>query len=147
MRRDRPPDEVANCGPDLGPNAWRETGKGAVPVRPSLVEVEVTLPILLVLLAGAISLVVALSAFIVSRAFGRSAFRAICYAAASFTAAFTLILLTLAFVESAGQHGYMHPRGGPTTMDPFVTMNSNGEAVARISDLSKTHVRVAGYVP
>jgi hypothetical protein len=106
----------------------------------------VILPILLVLLAGAISLAVALSAFIVSRACGKSAFHAICYAAVTFSAALTLILLTLTFVQSAGYHEYMHPRGGPPTTDPFVITNDNSEELARIPGLSKTHVRVAGYV-
>ena len=70
------------------------------------------LPILLVFLAGTISLAAALSAFIVSRAFGASAFRAICYAAATFAAAFTLILLALTFVESARSTStYLHAVG------------------------------------
>ena len=105
------------------------------------------LPILWVFLAGTISLTAALSAFIVSRAFGRSAFRAICYAAATFTAAFTLILLALTFVESAGQHEYSPSRGGPLATDPSAIMNSDGGSLVRITSFRETHAHLVGYVP
>lgn len=67
--------------------------------------------VLLLLLAAAISLAAALSAFIVSRACGKSAFRALCYAAATFTAALTLAFLALSFVENAVQDHYVRSRG------------------------------------
>jgi hypothetical protein len=104
------------------------------------------LPILLVFLAGTVSLAAALSAFIVSRAFDRSAFCSICYAAATFTAVFTLILLALTFVESAGQHD-VHSRGGSSAVDTSVIMNGTAESQARIAGPRETHLRAAGYVP
>ena len=61
------------------------------------------LPVLLVLLAAAISLAVALAAYIVARACGASLLRAVSCAAASFAAAFTLGLLALTFIESASE--------------------------------------------
>jgi len=63
--------------------------------------------VLLVLLAGMVSLSAALSAFIVSRACGKSVFRSLCYAAATFTAALTLAFLALSFVENTVQDHYM----------------------------------------
>lgn len=109
-------------------------------------EVELALPILLVFLAGAISLAAALSAFIVSRAFDRSAFCSICYATATFTAVFTLILLALTFVESARQQD-VRSRSGPSAVDTSVIMNGTAESQARTADPRETHLRPAGYVP
>ena len=73
------------------------------------------LSILLVFLAGAISLAAGLGAFIICRACGQSAFRALCYAAATFAASLTLCLLALTFVENAMQDQYMHSRISKST--------------------------------
>jgi hypothetical protein len=79
------------------------------------------LPVLLVLLAAAMSLAVGLAAYIVARACGASLLRALSCAAASFLAAFTLGLLALTFVESASQG---HPASGHSapTVSTFVMM-------------------------
>jgi hypothetical protein len=85
------------------------------------------LPILLVFLAVTGSLVAALAAFIVSRAYGQSAFTAICYAAATFTAALTLTLLVLTFVESAAQDH------GPSQVPSSATISGDTPAATRTS--------------
>ena len=104
------------------------------------------LPILLVFLAGTVSLAAALAAFIISRAYGRSAFSALCYAAATFTAALTLIFLALTFVENADQDHYMRADGW-STMGPAASMIGNSESAGRPMGLRETHVSLTGYVP
>lgn len=89
------------------------------------------LPILLVVLAGTTSLGAALSAFIVSRACGGSAFRALCCAASTFAAALTLMLLALTFVENAVQDHYTRSRG-PRSMAVAIVVGRNGEIVTGV---------------
>jgi hypothetical protein len=66
--------------------------------------------VLLVLLAGTVSLSAALSAFIVSRACGKTVFSSLCYAAATFTAALTLAFLALSFVRTLSKTTTWDPR-------------------------------------
>ena len=77
-----------------------------------------TVAILLVLLTGSISLAAALTAYIIARSSGKSAFRAICYAAATFVATFTLILLALTFVQNTSQDGHLQTRAGSVSTIP-----------------------------
>jgi hypothetical protein len=80
--------------------------------------------VLLVLLAAAISLAAALSAFIVARAFGKPAFRALCYSAATFTAALTLAFLALSFVENAVQDHNVRSHSSYFTGSPLTVTGS-----------------------
>jgi hypothetical protein len=82
----------------------------------------VILTVLLLFLAGTASLAAALLAFIVSRACGKSVFRALTCAAATFVAAFTLALLTLTFVASAQQG---HHAGGQVAQPRISSVTKN----------------------
>lgn len=89
------------------------------------------LPILLVVLAGTISLGAALSAFILSRACGGPTFHALCCAAVTFAAALTLMLLALTFVENAVQDHYTRSRG-PHSIAVAIVVDRNGEIVTSV---------------
>jgi hypothetical protein len=100
--------------------------------------------VLLVLLAGATSLAAGLSAFIVSRACGKPVFLALCYAAATFTAALTLALLALTFVENAVQDHYMRSHGSHALASRPI-MTGSGALDGAVCDFRATYVPIAGY--
>jgi hypothetical protein len=98
----------------------------------------VTVAILLVLLAGAISLATALAAFIIARGSGKSIFRATCYAAATFVATSTLLLLALTFVESARQDEHAHAYAESVRVyGPPMIISGNNDSLARTPSFGK----------